>query len=63
MWVITLVVVVIWANRWMHKHDRLLYTKEEIAQLQREAAERESRLVPAHESLEADHPLLGRPER
>ncbi len=44
MWVLLLIFAVVSIDRWMHKNDQMLYTKEEFEQLQREAAERDASL-------------------
>ena len=43
MWLVVLIIVNV--NRWMHRNDGMLYTKEEFEQLQREAATRDASLL------------------
>lgn len=34
--VILLIYLIVWANRWMHRYDQMLYTPEELELMRRE---------------------------
>lgn len=45
MWLLVLIIIIVNVNRWMHRNDGMLYTKEEFEQLQRDAAARDASLL------------------